>query len=96
MANPTDRAQIGRTDLKVTQLGLGTTPIGNLLSEVPETDAQDAFSAAFATGVRNAEEFKENEKLFKIPIPGQLWDDLKTEGLLADDVPVPADQGSAQ
>ena len=52
MYNPTDRARIGLTDLKVTRLGLGTAPIGNLLWEVPEEDAQGAFKAAFEAGVR--------------------------------------------
>ena len=52
MSNPTDRARIGQTDLKVTRLGLGTAPIGNLLWEVPEEDAQGAFKAAFKAGVR--------------------------------------------
>jgi len=52
MPNPTDRARIGQTDLKVTRLGIGTAPIGNLLSEVSEENAQSAFKAAFDVGVR--------------------------------------------
>lgn len=51
MPNPTNRARIGPTELEVTLLGLGTAPIGNLLREVPEEDAQDAFTAAFDAGV---------------------------------------------
>jgi len=49
MPNPTDRARIGQTDLTVTRLGLGSAPIGNLLQEVPEADAEGAFEAALST-----------------------------------------------
>jgi len=52
MPSPTDRSSIGQTNLKVTQLSLGTAPIGNLLQEVPEEDAEEAFKAAFNAGVR--------------------------------------------
>ena len=52
MPNPTDRARIGSTDLKVTRLGFGSAPIGNLLKEVSEADAQGALKSAFDAGVR--------------------------------------------
>ena len=52
MYKPTDRAQIGQTDIKVTRLGFGSAPIGNLLWEVSEADAQGALKSAFDAGVR--------------------------------------------
>ncbi|CAB1077605.1 L-fuco-beta-pyranose dehydrogenase (EC [Olavius algarvensis Delta 1 endosymbiont] len=52
MPSPSDRSSIGQTNLNVTQLSLGTAPIGNLLLEVPDEDAEDAFKAAFNAGVR--------------------------------------------
>jgi D-threo-aldose 1-dehydrogenase len=45
--------------------------------------------ATVLTGVRSAAEFQENERLFRQPIPNELWRDLKTEGLLAEEAPVP-------
>lgn len=52
MGNPTNRVAIGQTNLEVTRLSLGTAPIGNLLWEVPEADAQGAFKAALNAGIR--------------------------------------------
>jgi len=45
--------------------------------------------AVVLTGVRNRAELDENARLFDLPIPGELWRDLKAEGLLADDAPTP-------
>ncbi len=45
--------------------------------------------ATVLTGVRSAAEFKENERLFRHPIPDEMWQELKTEGLLAEEAPVP-------
>lgn len=45
--------------------------------------------AAVLTGVRSRAELDENAQLFDRPIPGELWRDLKAEGLLADDAPTP-------
>src|ERR1700733_5570246 len=41
-------------------------------------------------GPRTAAEFNENLPLFTIPIPAGLWSDLKGQGLLRQDAPVPA------
>jgi D-threo-aldose 1-dehydrogenase len=41
------------------------------------------------TGVRTAAEFEENERLFCHPIPDDMWQELKAEGLLAEEAPVP-------
>jgi D-threo-aldose 1-dehydrogenase len=46
--------------------------------------------AAVLTGARSRAELNENAQLFDLPIPGELWRDLKAEGLLADDAPTPA------
>jgi D-threo-aldose 1-dehydrogenase len=52
MYKPTDRVRIGQTELNVTRLGFGSAPIGNLLKEVPEADAQGALKSAFDAGLR--------------------------------------------
>jgi D-threo-aldose 1-dehydrogenase len=44
---------------------------------------------AIIPGPRNAAEFNENVPLFTFPIPGALWSDLKTAGLVRQDAPVP-------
>jgi len=48
--------------------------------------------ACVLTGVRSAAEFQENERLFRLPIPDDMWRDLKTEGLLAEEAPVPTNE----
>jgi len=45
--------------------------------------------AAVLTGTRSRVELDENARLFDLPIPGELWQELKAEGLLADDSPTP-------
>ncbi|MFO1027859.1 MAG: aldo/keto reductase [Acetobacteraceae bacterium] len=40
-------------------------------------------------GPRSAAEFNENLPLFTMPIPSGLWSDLKSQGLLRQDAPVP-------
>jgi D-threo-aldose 1-dehydrogenase len=45
--------------------------------------------AAVLTGVRSRAELRENAQLFDLAIPGELWRELKAEGLLADDAPTP-------
>lgn len=52
MADPAERVSLGETGLRVTRVGFGCAPIGNLLSEVSEDDAQAAIAAAFDAGVR--------------------------------------------
>jgi D-threo-aldose 1-dehydrogenase len=44
---------------------------------------------AIIPGPRTAAEFNENLPLFTRPIPAGLWSDLRTEGLLHPDAPVP-------
>jgi hypothetical protein len=39
--------------------------------------------------VRSRAELDENVQLFDLPIPRELWRELKVEGLLADDAPTP-------
>jgi D-threo-aldose 1-dehydrogenase len=44
--------QLGRTELRVTGLGFGGAPLGNLFTPVGEAAAQRAVTVAFAAGVR--------------------------------------------
>ncbi|MCO6007980.1 aldo/keto reductase [Actinoallomurus purpureus] len=45
--------------------------------------------ASVLVGARTAAEVRDSAAMFALPIPGGLWSDLKTEGLLGEDVPVP-------
>jgi D-threo-aldose 1-dehydrogenase len=50
--DPTARRQLGRTGLALTQLGMGTAPLGDLWERIPEARAQATFAAAWNNGVR--------------------------------------------
>jgi len=52
--------------------------------------------ACVLTGVRSAAEFEENERLFRHPIPDDMWQELKAEGLLAEAAPVPKNEEKTQ
>jgi len=45
--------------------------------------------AAVIPGPRSAEEFAENVALMRAPVPPALWEELRAEGLLRPDAPVP-------
>jgi D-threo-aldose 1-dehydrogenase len=49
---PTAGVQLGRTDVTVTQLGLGCAPIGGLYKPVSEADAQAVVDRAWERGLR--------------------------------------------
>jgi len=40
-------------------------------------------------GARDPKEFEENLRLISVPIPSALWDDLRSEGILPEEAPVP-------
>ena len=46
--------------------------------------------ASVLTGCASTAELEENMRMFEHEIPGSLWEDLRSEGLIAEDVPVPA------
>ncbi|MBV7696209.1 aldo/keto reductase [Streptomyces sp. TRM70350] len=46
--------------------------------------------ASVLTGARSAEEVRDTVEQLRRPIPDAVWDDLRAEGLLAPDTPVPA------
>jgi D-threo-aldose 1-dehydrogenase len=46
--------------------------------------------AAVLIGARSRREVTENVALFDLPIPAELWRELKAEQLLADIAPTPA------
>lgn len=50
--NPTERRQLGSTAVRVTRLGLGCAPIGNLYSAVDEHEALATVDAALDAGLR--------------------------------------------
>ena len=47
-----DTVQLGRTNVTVTRLGLGTAPLSGLYRPVADADAQDALEAAWRLGIR--------------------------------------------
>ncbi|HSR21958.1 MAG TPA: aldo/keto reductase, partial [Candidatus Eisenbacteria bacterium] len=52
MPDPAERVRLGRTDLEVTRLGLGTAPLGGLYRDVPDQQAAALLEAAWAAGLR--------------------------------------------
>ena len=51
MPRADQKVSLGRTGLKVSQLALGTAPLGNLLKVIPEAQAEETFSAALEAGL---------------------------------------------
>jgi D-threo-aldose 1-dehydrogenase len=47
--------------------------------------------ASVLTGVRSREEWQENLRLFESDIPRDLWLELRKEGMLGLEVPLPID-----
>ncbi|NMO53989.1 aldo/keto reductase [Actinoplanes sp. TBRC 11911] len=50
--NPLERVRIGRTDVRVTRLGLGLAPIGGLYSAVGDAQAFATLAAGWELGIR--------------------------------------------
>lgn len=48
---PIPTVTLGRTDLRITRLGLGSAPLGNLYDELPDAQAQATIAAALAVGI---------------------------------------------
>lgn len=49
---PLERRVLGRSGISVTQLGVGTAPLGDLYQRVPETHALDMLRTGFELGLR--------------------------------------------
>jgi D-threo-aldose 1-dehydrogenase len=47
-----DTRKLGRTGLRVSQIGFGGAPLGNLFAALSEADAAGAIGGAFAAGIR--------------------------------------------
>lgn len=50
--DPQATRPIGRTKIRVTQMGFGGAPLGNLYKPVPEEDAEAVIEAAWTAGIR--------------------------------------------
>ena len=50
--DPAETRALGRTAVRVTRLGFGGAPLGNLFRPIPEAQAVDTVRAAWAAGVR--------------------------------------------
>ena len=51
--------------------------------------------SAVIPGARNPAQVRRNSETFRVPIPADLWAELKSEGLLRDDAPVPEGAAAA-
>jgi D-threo-aldose 1-dehydrogenase len=49
--------------------------------------------ASVIPGLRTPAQVRETAELYRLPIPADLWRDLRSEGLLLDDAPVPGSAG---
>jgi len=47
-----DKRKLGRVELQVTALGIGTVALGNLYKAIPEAEAEDTIAAAWENGLR--------------------------------------------
>lgn len=52
MPDPVERVALGRTELRVTRLGLGGAPLGSMFRSVADADARDTIDTAWDLGVR--------------------------------------------
>ena len=50
--NPTERVRLGRTQVAVTRLGLGTAPLAGLFRSADDAQAAEAVERAYALGLR--------------------------------------------
>ncbi len=50
--DPAVTRSLGRTGLELTQMGMGSAPLGNLWESIPEERAQAALAAAYDGGIR--------------------------------------------
>lgn len=50
--DPNERRRLGSSGIDLTSLGFGGAPLGNLFSTVDESDAINALSAAYRSGIR--------------------------------------------
>ena len=50
--HPLATRKLGKSPLSVTQLGIGTAPLGDLYQRVPEADARDMLALGYELGVR--------------------------------------------
>jgi D-threo-aldose 1-dehydrogenase len=50
--DPTATRELGRTGVRLTQLGFGGAPLGELFTRVSEADAEATLAAAWAAGIR--------------------------------------------
>lgn len=52
MMDPTERVKLGKTDLRVPQLGIGTNPLGGLHDDIPRDEAMAVIETAWELGIR--------------------------------------------
>ncbi len=79
-----DTHLLGDSAAAVTKLGFGAASL-----QFPF--GQPAV-AAVIPGMRDAGEVRQNVEWLDAPIPRALWEDLRTEGLLLEGVPMPAER----
>ena len=70
---------LGRAGLEVSRPGFGTASIGGLYAGVSDR----------VTGVRSIRHLEAYPSAMARPIPAELWAELRDEGLIRADAPVP-------
>jgi D-threo-aldose 1-dehydrogenase len=87
---PADEARLARAQALAAVCGRHGVPLAAAALQFPL--AHPAV-ATVLTGVRTKAELAENARLASLPIPDDLWAELKHEGLLPEAAPVPAADG---
>jgi D-threo-aldose 1-dehydrogenase len=87
---PADEARLARAQALASVCERHRVPLAAAALQFPL--AHPAV-AAVLTGVRTNAELAENARLASLPVPDDLWAELKHEGLLPEAAPVPASDG---
>lgn len=50
--DPTKRVQLGQTNVKIPQFGIGTNPLGGMFEAIPRSEAEATIETAYEEGIR--------------------------------------------
>ena len=64
--------------------------MGEKFVQLAEAFPQEKYEWRPMAGVRSVSELEENVRMFELPVPAALWQELKAEGLLPAAAPTPA------
>ena len=80
--------------------GFGGAPLGNRFRNIPEKEALETCAAAWDQGIRyfdtapfygasKPERIAEDIAALKVKVPEEFWHELRTQGLVASNAPLP-------